>query len=280
MGFAKVNETRVQSLATIVSVLGREKVLLFEDIDPQYKAIKRVAEVCKSYTSMLVVLNALVSYRLTMTGEEYWTAFSDYVAKHCIGIDSAPSAEYILKIFIEKFNRALLSKKLFRVSKAVRCRGVLEAIEKRSLTNTWRELSLCLSANPSSKTIVFAVKMLYYAKKALGERVEVPMEIPIPVDGRVALVTYLSGALIVEGVSTSREALLRYSDTIRNVWSKVARLSGVPPLNLDAMIWYFGKYAYMGSRSKVLEKAFSELKNLFSRDEVEMLVDNLFYLVP
>jgi DNA-(apurinic or apyrimidinic site) lyase len=122
--------------------------------------------------------------------------------------------------------------------------------------------------------------MLYYAKKALGERVEVPMEIPIPVDGRVALVTYLSGALIVEGVSTSREALLRYSDTIRNVWSKVARLSGVPPLNLDAMIWYFGKYAYMGSRSKVLEKAFSELKNLFSRDEVEMLVDNLFYLVP
>jgi len=280
MVFIRVNVARVQDLAIAVNSLGREKVLLFEDIDPQYKAIKRVVEICEGYAPLLVVLNALVSYRLSMRGEDYWTRFSDYVIQYCTDMGLTLSADEIVRKFIERFNRVMLRQKLSRVFKVVRCKGILEAIELLPLTDVWKRLSQCLNTNPSSKTVVFAIKMLYYTRKALGEKVNVPIEIPIPVDSRVALVTYLSGALEVRGVGINRKLLLKYSNAIRNVWSEVARLSGIPPLNLDAMVWYFGRYADSNSRSEVLKKVLSELSGLLSEGDVKMLIDNIFYLLP
>jgi len=278
MDRVSINNSRVYILSAVFKSLGIEKILVFEDIDPQFIAIKNLAKECGRYTEILVMLNALVSYRLVMSGEEYWGKFSSYFVDKCVG--DIPNLVHLFRDFIEKFNRVLENQKLSRIMRIVRCRELLEIVYRGSLVDIWRAIGRCLNVDLNTKTVVFAIKMLYYARKALGENIEIPMDIPIPVDGRIALITYYSGALEVSLPRISRDILMKYSNTIRFIWSTIARYSGIPPLNLDSILWFFGKYSDLPSRSKILEKAVEDLKNVLSREDIEILVNNLFYRLP
>jgi DNA-(apurinic or apyrimidinic site) lyase len=274
-----INYARVRELGEVFRYLGKEKVLLFEDIDPQYRAIKALTNACGDDAQLLVVLNALISYRLVMTGEEYWDTFSRYFSSRCSEIRFEELVN-VFKDFIQRFNRVLASQKVSRVEKAIKCRKLAEVVYKELLGSAWRAIASCLGSEPEGKTIVFAVKMLYYARKALGRADEVPMEIPIPVDGRIALITYYSGALEVSAPRINREFLMMYSDAIRSIWSEVGKYSNISPLNLDSVVWFFGKYTSVGSRMRIVEEAYKELKNIMALNDVELIVNNLFYRLP
>uniref|UniRef100_A0A7J2U5Z6 N-glycosylase/DNA lyase n=1 Tax=Ignisphaera aggregans TaxID=334771 RepID=A0A7J2U5Z6_9CREN len=278
MNVVSINSLRISMLSSIFRSFGREKILIFEDIDPQFISIKNLVQRCSGYTQLLVVLNALVSYRLVMSGEEYWEKFSHYFADKCGEALSSP--EHLFKDFIERFNKVLVGQKFSRILRAIRCRELLNTIYRGSLVDAWKAIGKCLNSELDAKTVVFAVKMLYYARKALGEVIEIPMDIPIPVDGRVAMITYYSGLLEIDAHRVSREVLMRYADTIRFIWSNVAKLSSVPPLNLDSVIWFFGKYTSLPSRREVLQKAVKDLGNTLSEEDIKILTDNLFYRLP
>lgn len=67
------------------------------------------------------------------------------------------------------------------------------------LVSLWRLLSKVTNTRGDEKTIVFAVKMAYYVGRACGLDVSAPMEIPIPVDYRVTVITICSGLMPVMG---------------------------------------------------------------------------------
>ncbi len=262
----------------MVRAIGHKRIEFFEDIDPQFTAIKDLANVCGSTSYLLTILNAAISYRLSQPGEVYWSLFSEYARSRCISVYGLRQIGELVKEFAYMYNRVALDQKLRRLEKMIRCRnleGIAATVDLEALR---REIALCLNVDLDSKTVIFSVKMAYYVHRALGKKLVIPMTIPIPVDIRVATITYLSGAVDIVGeVISNKYSLLRYSKTIRGIWSDIGRKSLVPPLNLDALIWYFGKYSNAKSIDQVYLYVYKELYPILKQDEISLIVRNLFY---
>ena len=206
----------------------KKYINVFEESDPQFKAIKRVAEVHGPKALGVVVGNALVSYRLKGTGEEYWQEFGEFFSAR------EPTVENLIEfIKLSKYNVALKEQKVSRIKRA---RRFLERLSERP--EEFRDLELlrlsaakALNAKGTEKTLTFAAKMAYYLFKALGA--ETSGDVPVPVDSRVATVTCSSG--LVEG--DVEQIMGPKRDEAVRAWSEAAELAGVRTLHLDALIW-------------------------------------------
>ena len=273
-----VNSRRVDELAEMFRAVGRERIGFFEDMDPQFEAIKNLSRACGSTAYLLAVLNSVISYRLSQPGEVYWSLFSDYAKSRCMSIDGLGKAVGLVKEFARTYNRVAVDQKLRRLEKIARCGQLEQAVSSTDLEAVRREIALCLDVEPDSKTVVFSVKMVYYVHKALGKNVAIPMTIPIPVDTRVATITYLSGAIDIVGEAISDSySLLKYSKTIRDIWMEIGRKSSTPPLNIDALIWYFGKYRNTKNIDHIYASEYSRLRHFLTPDEIMLIIRNLFY---
>ncbi len=214
----------MDNVVEAVSLL-KKYVDLLESRDPQFKAVKRVAERWGIKALPAVIANALVSYRLSGTGERYWTEFADFFE------NSEPTLENF-EAFLKgsKYNKALLERKIRRVRKVWRKISSLRE-GPLNLNNLRDLLSLSLNAKGNEKTIVFALKMTYYFFKALGEEVE--GDSPLPIDLRIAALTCASGLMrapIDEIMGKLRGQAIRK-------WEDVAKRAEVKMLNLDAILW-------------------------------------------
>ncbi len=170
--------------------------------DPQFKAIstvKRNPEKIKD-----VVLNALVSYQLNTTGEEYWLKFGEFLAK---------GGE--LSSFVKRENPRLLAQKLARLEKA----KSLDINANLKPDELWEMLK---PFGKRKKTVLFALKMFLYAKHHLGQSVIWPRHMPIPVDSRLSALT-------------KRFALP--PEKAQHFWQKVSEKTGLAPLLLDSLLW-------------------------------------------
>ncbi|ABU82549.1 N-glycosylase/DNA lyase [Ignicoccus hospitalis] len=217
----------MEDVVKALSIL-KKYVDQIESKDPQLKAIKKVVQRHGLASLGVVVGNALVSYRLKGTGEEYWTEFGEFFSSH------EPTVENLIK-FIKKsrYNVALKEQKVRRVE---RVKEFLERVSAnplryKDLDALRQELARVLGAKGTEKTVVFASKMAYYAFKAAG--VEAEGDVPVPVDSRVATVTCASG--LVEG--TVEEIMGAKRDEAVRTWARAAREAGMKTLNLDAVIW-------------------------------------------
>lgn len=274
----RVNSRRVDELAEMVKAIGFEKVIAFEDLDPQFRAVKKLVAECGLASYLLVFLNALISYRLSQTGEIYWSLFADYVATKCVSRSGMRSLVEIVEDFAKEYNRYLLNQKIKRIEKIIRCTQLENILILNDLETIRKTAARCLKVDENSKTIVFAIKMIYYVNKAFEKQVQVPLTIPIPVDTRVAIITYLSGALdLPKGIAISSYNLLKFSKTIRSIWTMVGEKSSVPPLNLDALLWYFGKYHKASNMREIFDSAYRELQHFLKPEDVMLIVKNLFY---
>lgn len=67
----RINDHRVEAVGKALARLGLEAIYAIEEGDPQYRALEFLIEKLRdcSSASLLVVLNALVSYQLSMPGE-------------------------------------------------------------------------------------------------------------------------------------------------------------------------------------------------------------------
>jgi len=116
-----------------------------------------------------------------------------------------------------------------------RLKVVLDLILNKDYINLWKITYKILGTKPERKTVVFSIKMAYYGLRALYELVpQLPMEIPIPVDVRIAKITYKAG--LIEGAKDWQE-LYRKPTIVINLWNIVANRTGIPPLHLDSLLW-------------------------------------------
>ncbi len=200
----------------------------FEERDPQYKAIKRVVEKHGLKALGAIVGNALVSYRLKGTGEEYWTSFGEFF------VNAEPSFENLIKFL--KNNNINVAQKEQKVKRLMKVRKVLEEMSASPMSYTdlnrlTKTLARVLGKRGVEKTIVFAGKMAYYAFKAAGVGVE--GDVPVPMDSRLATLTCAAG--LVEG--RVEEIMGPKRDLAVKAWSEAAKRVELRTLHLDALLW-------------------------------------------
>lgn len=279
MGIAKENVK--ERIALILRELGIEWVRRFEERDPQFLSISRLCNGLNNdigVTLRLTVLNALISYQLTGKGEDHWDYFANYF------IRNRPSDlcnDFIGYVMNSKYLARYRSSRIRRIRNACPRLTNLDAGKYlHDLTSLWRFLSSVVNAHGNEKTVVFAVKIAYYVDRACGLDVNVPMDIPIPVDYRVTVITICSGLIPIASNSLNArqlagEIMVRRRQEIQDVWNEVGRLSGIPPpLNLDSVIWVLG--GLLINSSFEMNKAINGLSGLGIRDK---RVNELLYLL-
>ncbi len=243
---------------------------------------REIHDLCGRMCVAILAVNALVSYMLEMKGEEYWNALADYVRAHGCPRSHEDVIE-LVEHFTARRNRRFLDAKLKRLRRLRACPDVVGLALKGDLRVFRSGIAKCLGSSPEAKTVVFSVKMAYYGLRASGERLRLPEDLPIPVDFRVAHMTYLSQMISVN-VNTSRDAvrvLMSKPKAVRKVWGEVSKLSGIPPLNLDAPVWVIGRYVSLGRKTLVMN-ALRELSVVEELGEarVRKLISELLYLLP
>jgi DNA-(apurinic or apyrimidinic site) lyase len=69
-----INEARVDEVSELLSTIGPYRILeLEEKLDPQFKALKKLSlAVGTGWASVYALLVSLISYKLSMRGEEWW----------------------------------------------------------------------------------------------------------------------------------------------------------------------------------------------------------------
>ncbi|BAN89992.1 N-glycosylase/DNA lyase [Aeropyrum camini] len=237
---------RVEGVARAFSRLSLGEVLAFEEqADPQYKLVSRLAsEVGPGKAAVAALLTGLASYRLAMRGEEWWLCFYRHMRS---SLPRAEGLEGVLRAvegFLTSCSGAAIGReaKLRRVRKAASAaetlRGVLEdppALVEMA-PQILEALRTALGEKGFRKTTVFSVKIAYYAVRPLAGRRPLTLDVPIPVDVRVACASISSGMV---DAPSYREVVAR-PEAAQRAWGYVSRSSGIPVLHIDSILWVTG----------------------------------------
>ncbi len=200
-------------LLSVLSSFSPEEVRRIEELDPQYRALEELHSSVGNNELFfkLVLVNALLSYRLPTKGEKYWENFSRFFSQN----PDLSKFEEFLKLYNNRFLEGKL-RRLKKVLKAVR------KLDKRFLAEFCKNpeglldfLSKELRQDRSAKTLVFAVKMFIYACRIAGyTEAKAPQNLDIPLDSR----------------------LKKISDSLE-FWRNLSEELKIPPLHLDAVVW-------------------------------------------
>jgi len=241
-----INRDRVLLIGKILASC-RKIIDELEEKDIQYVVVRKILSILDDPVdaAIIIVGTALVSYMLSVKGEKHWNLLAEHVARN-----AGERPELILLSFVEnspslgRFRDARLRRArlyISRMPQLLRLKFDEYVLDLAKLRN---DLARILDTRSDSKTIVFSIKMFYYLLKALGKSIEVPFEIPIPVDYRVCMVSLSSGVIEAEGNIKLSDAVRilrsKYPTLVRRVWSDIGYLSRIPPLRLDALLWIVG----------------------------------------
>ncbi|ADM28261.1 DNA-(apurinic or apyrimidinic site) lyase [Ignisphaera aggregans DSM 17230] len=274
----RVNNERVIEIGITLRSIGIIGAKYFESLDPQMDIARELVSKCSNNALYLLALNSLVSYSLTMRGEIFWKEFSKYVLLRCREIESFHDIVKIVKEFTMIYNRYLLNQKIRRLDRIMHCKDIVNYINNVKLVELRNYIAKCLDSDPDSKTIVFSIKMIYYGLRALGYDYTLPFDIPIPVDRRVARISSTSGVIECESLKPCNiEYVLHYPKIIIKAWNEIGKTSSIPPLHIDAIIWYFGGFSNATNRNEILNAIDRRLIDYFGIEKIRELINNLFY---
>ncbi|MCD6324578.1 MAG: N-glycosylase/DNA lyase, partial [Desulfurococcales archaeon] len=275
------NEGRIRRVAEAFKRHSKALDIL-ESKDPQMRCAETLVSSCGVETAaQLMGMNALVSYMIPVRGEEFWTSFMEFAVKMCRN----RGALEIVEEFTKQHNRFSLTAKLCRIKEFGKCVADNQPPYK-DLGEYWKFLRTCLHAEGVEKTIAFSVKMVYYVLKSAGLNPQIPEWIPLPADRRAAAVTLTSGCVLptpkdLNSLRSLAKDLFRKASLIREVWSSVGEMSGIPPLRLDVAVWLAGRYVGLWSREEALESMREELGlRAQGLRDVENLITELLYVLP
>lgn len=244
-------------------------------IDPQFWAISDIVDKVRSgIGAVAIIMNALVSYRLVMPGEEYWSVFSREF------ISSSPSFNNIIqwfKLFLKKYNPLTFEYKISRLRKFAKT-SVFSTLFNEPDIYCY-DIDILNSAlgkiykDPNAKTVLFSTKMYYYYCIAKGLEPMLDFNIPLPIDRRIAKLTYMLG-LLIECRKRKKQINIdllmnKYRLKVFDAWNYIAMFSGIPPLILDTIMWVISGN-YLG------EKTISRILNKYCIDNARRVLKSLY----
>ena len=246
----KINYDKIHFLSKIFKKKEiMELINKAEENDIQYKVVNNINIILfdEIKSGFIIVSAALVSYMLSTKGEKHWKILEEYV-----GIYRSKDVREIITLFVKNSP----SLRLYRNNRIKRMERIINNfyplyfkkynIYKNNFQELRKDLSSILKTSKDSKTIVFSLKMFYYHLKVLGEKTEIPRDIPIPVDYRITLISLLNNLIILDDTfpSIRDKALIarKYcSEEIREAWQKIANITSISPLKLDTLLWVLGR---------------------------------------
>ena len=219
--------TKLDILKTILKELGIKSARYIEEnIDLQYTSLSNLQKTLNNNELFLklVIINAIVSYQLSATGENWWNEFSEH-SWNTASNENDLFEDYILFLSNSKGNRRLNNIKIKRINKI---KLFLNDLSIEDLENYYSNMNLFrdniakqLNTKKESKTVVFTVKMFGYASRIVFKKfIPYPFEIEIPKDSRIEKYTK------------------RFTDNnVIKFWNNISKETGVPPLHIDSIIW-------------------------------------------
>ncbi|WP_456416099.1 N-glycosylase/DNA lyase [Methanocaldococcus sp.] len=222
-----MNSEKIEKLKSILKELGINTAReLEENVDLQFLYLKNLQKNLKDDELFikLVILNALVSYQLSSTGELWWKEFSNYWSDKEIKDDDI-FKEYKDFLLNCKSNRRLLNIKIKRIDKI---KPFLENLNIEDIKEYYKNMNIFrnhianqLKTKKESKTVVFTVKMFGYASRiSFNNFIPYPMEIEIPKDSRIEKYTK----------KFTNEDPIKF-------WKKIGKETNIPPLHIDSILW-------------------------------------------
>ncbi|UFX82893.1 N-glycosylase/DNA lyase [Candidatus Absconditicoccus praedator] len=186
-----------------------------------------------------VLINALISYQLSGTGEDWWREFGIWISSDFDNIDIFSTKHWEEFLLSSQNNKRLVNIKLKRIQKISSFLDKIDSIgqlkyyyENMDVLN--QDIAYYMNQKKTSKTVVFAVKMFGYAGRfVFQEMIYYPMSIGIPVDSRLLKIYSIEK-------STKQPDLLE----VNNFFDQLSKDSNIPPLHLDSLLWVeiWGKY--------------------------------------
>ncbi|MEM4427008.1 MAG: N-glycosylase/DNA lyase [Acidilobaceae archaeon] len=271
----RVFRNRASKLGAILSKLGLEAVLALEDLDPQRVAVLAIREKAGSWAPVYTLLLALVSYKLSIRGEEWWRSYAEFLSQRRSPESLSDVVNDVIE-FVKSSRGASIKReeKIKRIEKAYRNSKVLlevlysdnDIIYTRA-GEILQDLAKSLGVPEDSKTLVFAIKMAYYATRRPGDFATVSGIDVIPVDLRVACISYSSFLVDADSYRT----LLKERKAVSKAWSLVSKTSGIPLIHLDSLLWLTG----WAPRDLSLEKARDVVSETLSRVVSRELAENV-----
>jgi len=244
-----INITRVEEVSELLSTIGPYKVLeLEEKLDPQFKALKKLSTTLgKGWASVYALLISLISYRLLMKGEDWWECLATLILNRRGSRPPSSLRDVVDDVlwFIDNCRGSSIARDSRKKRVQLVYRSSQELLETLALNPDYfysnaeiivKTLARTLGVEEWRKTIVFTAKMVYYAIRDPGDRKLIDLNIPIPVDVRVACASYSS--MVVEAPNYME--IVRNPRVAQEAWSIVSRRSGIPVLNLDTLLWLTG----------------------------------------
>lgn len=280
-----INEERVKAVSTVFKSIGLEGCEEFMRVDPQYVSLSRLQRFCGAISVELVAVNSLVSYVLSMRGEEFWNLFTDFTTSKCSEIRDLRDAVKLVKEFTRNHNKLYLEAKMKRLERVLKCADAFKSLRLGQIKEYLSKLSLCIDAEKESKTVVFSAKMAYYVLRSTKANADLS-GISIPVDRRVTLVTLTAGLLsptrktiktFIELENLAKE-LLKHPKNVRVVWDMVSEESGIPALLIDTPLWLIGGYIKTSKENEIVKNLMS-LGLLIDESLLKRLVNELTYVL-
>ncbi|MEB2836511.1 MAG: N-glycosylase/DNA lyase [Desulfurococcales archaeon] len=261
-------EERARELGMLVSLVNGAIYRIEED-DPQFSAVRSIVEELGPARAFVVVLLiALVSYRLPVRGEEWWSCLARLAEEEPPESLEPEDIEGFIEHFLKICGKSsMLTQRMRRIHRALKGAGGLiymVAADIKSFPESLGKLQLSLARalgqRSDAKTIVFSIKMGYYVARAAGID---PHSLrgattPMPVDSRVACLTYSSRLCD----APSYEKLISKPQQAQRAWEIVASESKISPINLDALAWRLG---WIPRDIRSLEEARAKARELLSR---------------
>ena len=216
-----------------------KKAKELEHIDPQFLALQNcrnnISNKDENLFAFLVIQCALVSYQIAWSGELWWTEFWEKVKNDrdillIMRNDWKSNTERWYDFLKNsKNNKRIYNIKKSRIEKINKLleteRNFLQYYDK--LENLNELLAKAMNTNIYSKTIVFAIKMSWYAYSIISwNDVQYPISISIPLDSRIKKI-YLLNTNTSWDVKTLD--ILKYFLDLSNKL-------GIPPLDLDTIL--------------------------------------------
>lgn len=220
----------MQELLNKFKNISLEDIIALENSDRQFIAIKNIYEKNKNisinnYLS-LVIANALLAYQLSWTGEDYWEEFSSFVINYDF------SNKLNIKLFFDDFlwvcacNKRLINMKKIRINKINDFLEIFTWKEEffyNNMDKMWECLADKMKQKNTDKTIVFAIKMFWYAGRNIWWFKAFPYNISIPIDSRITKIYN----------KYNKDSSLN----INSFYKILSEKLGVSPLHLDSLLW-------------------------------------------
>ncbi|MEM2115839.1 MAG: N-glycosylase/DNA lyase [Candidatus Woesearchaeota archaeon] len=214
-----------EELINFLSSFSQKQIFEIESNDPQFISLKKLYKRFKNTKALeskfltSIVINALLSFQLSSTGENYWKEFSEQ-------IDITKDTEQSFYLFLNSSicNKRLRNIKVKRLEKVKDLTINLDFYSKSGLIELKKHLEQRLRPG---KTINFAIKMYCYGGRIITNNYfQFPFEIEIPLDSRILKFTKQ-----FINYSTKKEVL--------DFWKNISLETNIPQLHIDSLIWNF-----------------------------------------